>query len=299
MEEKNPVADPDAAQKNLKVGLVSNGVAITGLLLISSALGLQKYALLALAIQWAVFLVHGLPFCSEKFYDASGSMTHLSLVVMSLLEDPLRHPRQILTSVMAVMWLTRLGSFLFNRIVVDGKDDRFTELKKSTLRFMGAWTIQALWCFLIDLPVLIVNASPAGSGMSLSLQDVFGIALWTFGFLFEVVADGQKAAFRAKPENKGRFITEGLWRYSRHPNYFGEIVMWVGVCVSCANTWTGVQWMGLLSPLFTTFLLTKVSGVPMLEKAGQKKWGHLPAYTHYMENTACIVPWQPAPLKAE
>merc|ERR1711972_813001 len=120
---------------------------------------------------------------------------------------------------------------------------------------------------------------------------------WIFGFAFEVIADQQKNAFRTETSNKGKFITTGLWSLSRHPNYFGEITMWVGICVSGSNCFQGAKWAAWLSPLTTYVLLMKVSGVPLLEKQGEKRWGHDPAYQWYMKHTPCILPALTSPAK--
>ncbi len=129
--------------KETKTGVITNLVGLVFIFGIALSLGLLRYAFLAIGLQYLVFLVHGYPQNSEKFYDASGSATHLALIVTSLLAVPCpMHPRQILVSVFCVMWLTRLGSFLFARILRDGKDDRFEEIKKNGFRFAGAWTLQ-------------------------------------------------------------------------------------------------------------------------------------------------------------
>ena len=120
--------------------------------------------MISLGIQWAVFLGHGLPYSSEKYYDASGSLTHFVLVIVSLLVKPNRSRRQILLGVCSIVWMTRLGSFLFTRIMKDGKDGRFDSLKKNFLRFATAWTVQALWVFLIQLPVLVVGDQDVDAG---------------------------------------------------------------------------------------------------------------------------------------
>jgi len=252
-----------------------------------------KFACITIGLQWGFFLLHGWPQRSEKLYDASGSLTHLSIIMAALLCDPVRSPRQIVISIFAAVWCTRLGTFLFNRISQDSKDSRFTELKQKFWSFSIAWNLQVLWVFLLELPVMMVNTSaqpPTG------LWDVIGWSLWCIGFLVEAVADGQKFAFRGNPSNKGRFITSGLWRYSRHPNYFGEILMWMGLCTSYSTCITvTVQQLAWISPIFNAILLIFVSGVPLLEKAGEKKWGREAEYQHYMKNTSCIVPWLPAP----
>lgn len=253
------------------------------------------FAAWAFGIQWAFFLFQAWPQRSEKLYDASGSLTHLALVLAGLLSHPLRSPRQILLSVASVVWCTRLGTFLFNRISQDREDTRFTELKKEFWTFSIAWNLQVLWVFLLQLPVTLVNSSAVQPATG--IWDVLGISLWSLGFLLEAVADGQKFAFRGVASNKGKFIQSGLWRYSRHPNYFGEILMWLGLSISFCSCLSGLSWQLLvwLSPAFNAFLLLFVSGVPMLEKAGEKKWGKDPEYQHYMKNTSCIIPWFPAP----
>lgn len=257
-------------------------------------LGLNpRYAVIAFALQWGFFLFHGWPRRSEKLYDASGSLTHLALVVTALTAMPLRSPRQIVSGVLAVVWCTRLGTFLFNRIARDGQDDRFTKLKVNFWLFSIAWNLQVAWVFLLELPVLIVNTVPLQP--ALGLLDFAGWTVWAIGFLVEALADAQKFAFRSDPANKGRFITTGLWRYSRHPNYFGEILMWVGLCMSCSAAFSGWLWLGWISPAFNAFLLLFVSGVPLLKKAGEAKWGTDAAYRCYIDNTSCIMPWFPAP----
>ena len=123
--------------------------------------------------------------------------------------------------------------------------------------------------------------------------DVFaivGFLVWVVGFTIEVVADSQKSRFSANPDNKGKFIQTGLWSRSRHPNYFGEIVLWIGVAVIAAPVLQGWQWIALISPVFVTFLLTRVSGVPLLEKKADKKWGGQGDYESYKKKTPVLIP---------
>merc|ERR1711990_873521 len=124
------------------------------------------------------------------------------------------------------------------------------------------------------------------------------MSVWFGGFLFEGAADSEKLAFRSVPENRHRYLTTGLWSLCRHPNYFGEILMWCGlsvVCSSAALDGAGGTYLhaGWISPAFSALLLLKVSGVPMLEKAGEKKWGLEPAYQKYIKSTPCLVPFWP------
>mmetsp|Transcript_4552 Transcript_4552/g.10611 ORF Transcript_4552/g.10611 Transcript_4552/m.10611 type:complete len:353 (-) Transcript_4552:222-1280(-) len=265
---------------------------------LTNLLGLPPtHAAVAFGLQWAFFLLHGWPRRSEALYDASGSLTHLALVLAALTADATRSPRQLVVGVLSVVWCTRLGTFLFNRIARDKEDTRFAALKKGFWSFSIAWNLQVAWVFLLQLPVLVAAAQASQPG--LGLLDAAGWLLWSVGFLIEATADAQKFAFRGEPKNAGRYITSGLWRYSRHPNYFGEITMWIGICLSCSACFSGWQWLGWISPAFNAFLLLFVSGVPLLEKAGQKRWGSEAEYRYYMENTSCIVPWFPAPSESD
>jgi len=125
----------------------------------------------------------------------------------------------------------------------------------------------------------------------LGIFTVAGLLLWLSGFMIEVVADRQKIKFRQLPENSNHFITTGLWSYSRHPNYFGEIVLWLGITVIALPTFVGWQYVTLISPIFVAVLLIKVSGVRLLEKDGKDRWGTDPNYQHYVKNTPALVPF--------
>lgn len=295
-DDKAPSAETIA--KLYKRGSVTCSAPLILLWCVSEFLGLGLYAKVALGVQVFVFVAHGQPNHSEKFYDLSGSFTHLALVLTCLLsEQRERSGRQLFVAVASVMWMTRLGTFLYSRILRDGKDERFDKLKLVWLSFLGAWLIQALWVTLIQLPVVLLNtvADPA-TATGLGALDCAGMALWFFGFLFEAAADSEKLAFRSVPDNRHKFLTTGLWSASRHPNYFGEIVMWSAlalVCSSAALDGAGGAWLhaGWISPAFSALLLLKVSGVPMVEKAGEKKWGADPKYRAYMASTPCIVPF--------
>jgi len=236
---------------NLKTGLKSNGIGVVLLGTISASMGLAPLAALAVVIQWFVFAVHGLPQNSEKFYDASGSVTYLALALTALLRRQVHSTRTIVNSFLVIVWCTRLGSFLFARILKDGRDSRFEQFKKHWLRFLGVWTIQAVWVFLVSSPVLVVTTSDVCNATSVGLLDLVGWTVWTFAFLLEVVADAQKGAFRGDTANAKKFITTGLWAYSRHPNYFGEITLWVGLCISGSTCFSGAQWLAWISPLTT------------------------------------------------
>jgi len=126
---------------------------------------------------------------------------------------------------------------------------------------------------------------------SLNIQDWLGWTLWIVGFVIEVVADHQKSQFRSIPSNQEKFISKGLWRFSRHPNYFGEILLWFGLFVSASSSFTKwFQYLTILSPTFVYLLITRKTGIPLLERYGLRKWGHMRDYQKYLQRTPVLVP---------
>ncbi len=252
--------------------------------------GIPVFALcvgLAFVIQWIVFIPSYLR-QTEKFFDLTGSLTYISVITIGLLLSGSFDARVILLWALVIVWAVRLGTFLFRRIQKAGKDDRFDELKPSFIRFLNVWTIQALWVTFTMAAALVAITTTVRKG--LDAYAVVGFLIWVFGFAFEVIADSQKNRFAADPANKDRFIQTGLWSKSRHPNYFGEIMLWVGVAVIALPVLVGLQWVALISPLFVTLLLTRVSGVPLLEAKADKKWGGQPDYEEYKKKTPVLFP---------
>jgi len=245
---------------------------------------------LAFLIQWLVFIPAYL-FQTEKFFDLTGSITYISVigvaVCYSMYSTDL-DTRSILLAVLVIIWALRLGAFLFGRIQKAGKDDRFDEIKPSFIRFLNVWTIQGLWITFTAAAALVGITTVTRKDMDVFA--IIGFLVWVFGFAFEVVADSQKSRFNADPANKGKFIQTGLWSRSRHPNYFGEIVLWVGIAIIAIPVLQGWQWVAMISPLFVTLLLTRVSGIPLLEKKADKKWGGQEDYEAYKKNTPVLIP---------
>ncbi|MDQ0692208.1 DUF1295 domain-containing protein [Arthrobacter sp. W4I7] len=241
----------------------------------------------AFVIQWLVF-VPSYKAQTERFYDLTGALTYISITVFLVLASPGVDARGLVLAVMVVLWAVRLGSFLFLRISKHGKDDRFDELKPDFFRFLNTWTIQGLWVVLTAALAWVAITSDKKVGLDLFFW--VGLLVWAAGITVETVADVQKARFKAHPANKGRFINTGLWSKSRHPNYFGEITLWVGVAVIALPVLQGWQWAALVSPVFVALLLVKGSGVPPLEAKADKKWGSQADYEAYKQNTPVLVP---------
>jgi steroid 5-alpha reductase family enzyme len=257
------------------------GVMVAGMPLFALSVGL------AFMIQWLVFIPAYL-MQTEKFFDITGSITYISITLAAVFFSNGIDARSILLSALVVIWAVRLGTFLFSRIQKAGKDDRFDEIKPSFVRFLNVWTIQGLWVTFTAAAALVAITSTHRK--ELDLFAVIGLLVWIFGFTFEVVADSQKGRFNADPQNKGRFIQTGLWSRSRHPNYFGEIMLWLGVAIIALPVLQGWQWVAMISPLFVTLLLTRVSGVPMLENKADKKWGGQEDYEAYKKRTPVLIP---------
>lgn len=243
------------------------------------------------AIHWVVFIPSFI-FKTEKFYDFTGMISFIFVTITAIyykisINGQLDLTSRIL-SLLVIVWTLRLGLFLFYRINKDGKDDRFDELKLSFSKFLMTWTLSSAWVSITSLAALTVITS-----QNLYKDNAFiviGVIVWLFGFIFEVVSDFQKTKFKSNPKNKGHFIKNGLWSVCRHPNYFGEIVLWIGISVIAFPNLENWQHVSLISPLFVYLLLTKISGINLLEAKAEKKWGTSDEYKKYRSQTPQLIP---------
>ena len=262
-----------------------NGAAVGGLRIFALC------AIVAFAIQWLAFIPAYL-FRTEKFFDLTGSLTYITIVGLAIVAAGGWEPRSLILAALVLAWAVRLGSFLFARVLQSGGDSRFDAMKRHDASFLLTWTLQGLWVFLTTSAALaaITSKEPA----TMDWTAFAGIAVWGVGFAIEVTADAQKQRFRSDPANRARFISSGLWAWSRHPNYFGEIVLWIGVAVIAAPSLAGWQWVTMISPVFVAILLTRISGIPLLERRGEQRWGNDPGYQEYLASTPALVPRPPA-----
>lgn len=248
-------------------------------------------ALLIFALQWLAFIPAYLA-QTERFYDLTGSLTYILATVLALVLAGSADPRSLLMACLVILWALRLGTFLFYRIHRDGGDSRFDKIKPDPLRFFFTWSMQGLWVLLTAGAVLAAISSAHSA--PLGLYDLVALGLWLIGFSIEVIADAQKRRFR---EHSGpdAFINSGLWARSRHPNYFGEILLWFAMAMLALPALAGWSLLTLVSPLFVYALLTRVSGVPLLERKADKRWGQDPQYLQYKAQTPLLVPRLLAP----
>ena len=273
---------------NLLISLVVFFIAIS----IAAATGIEnvlRVVILAFLIQWLAY-IPAYVFQTEKFYDLTGSLTYLSVTWYALILASGDFANANISNIVIVLlislWALRLGSFLFMRIHKDGEDKRFRTIKPSATQFFMTWTLQGLWVSLCSMCAL--TAISSDSGVVINALFYFGLGLFVLGFSTEIVADNQKSKFRSFPENRDKFITTGLWAKSRHPNYFGEIVLWTGIAVMSFSSLEGWQYLTLISPIFTYMLLVYVSGVRMLEVRADKKWGDDEDYIKYKSETPAL-----------
>ena len=230
---------------------------------------------------------------SEKYFDFTGMVATLLVVLtamFALLSSGAEASiRSVFVASFVSVWTLRLGIFLYKRIVKAGEDIRFRDIKKSLPKFLMTWTLSALWVFLTTVnAITLIALNPLEP---IGIFFIMGALLWLLGFGFEVIADRQKKHFSEQPENKGRFITQGLWSVSRHPNYFGEIILWSGIGIISLPFLSGWQFMTLVSPVFVFLLLTRISGLPFLEDKAEKKWGEDKDYIEYKKRTPILVPF--------
>jgi steroid 5-alpha reductase family enzyme len=246
---------------------------------------LVSFVMLAFIIQWLAF-IPAYAFQTEKYFDLLGSLTYIILATTALSMSSMQ-PGSIAIAAMVTLWALRLGSFLYGRVRQVGHDTRFRSIKPDFFQFLMTWTLQGMWVSLTFCAGL--TALLTAETHPLDVFVVAGCGLWLAGFMVEVIADRQKTAFRLQESNSGKFIQHGLWAWSRHPNYFGEILLWTGISVAAFPVLEGLQLVTLISPIFVFLLLTKISGVRMLEAQARRRWGDDPEYKLYLQRTPTIM----------
>ncbi len=197
--------------------------------------------------------------------------------------------RQIITTTLITFWGTRLSTHIFRRNWGRGEDFRYLQMREKwgdkvlVRSFLQIYMLQGFFMLIISYSVMLINSH---SGREFGLADILGILIWASGFAVESIADAQLKAF-VKTKKPGEVMTGGLWRYSRHPNYFGEALQWWGIFVIALSI-DGGLW-AIISPITITILLRFVSGVPYLER----KYRDYPAFKEYLKETNAFIPWFP------
>jgi len=240
----------------------------------------------SLAINLVLFLV-AFRLQSDKLTDISYALSFLTIDIVSLLYVGKYNFFNWIIFALPAVWALRIGSFLLIRILYVGKDRRFDNIRTSFVRFGKFWLGQALTAWILMLPVSFALYRTG----HVTFLVIIGLAIWLAGLLMEAIADYQKLAFKLDKQNEGKWIQDGLWKYARHPNYFGEILVWFGIYVACFASLNNIQRLiCLASPVLITLVLLFVSGVPLLEKSADQRWGKFKAYQDYKRRTRLLVP---------
>ena len=237
-------------------------------------------------LHWSIF-IPSYAFQTEHYFDLTGSLSYITTVIVAAALSPSLDIRDLIICTMILVWAVRLGSFLFWRIKKDGQDKRFIVMKTKFTWFLLTWTLGGLWVLVTMAAGLAALTS--NTTVELGILGYVGITLWLFGFAVEVIADNQKRQFKKDPNNRGRFITQGLWSWSQHPNYFGEITLWLGLALLTYPVLSGWQLVTLISPIFVYLLLTRLSGIPTLDRLAKEKWGSDSDYKAYVQATSKLM----------
>ena len=246
------------------------------------------FILIVAVLLQIIFFIPSFLLKTEKYYDLVGSLTYIATVSLAYFSVENKTMIDSIIYFYVMVWALRLGIYLFRRVRNDGKDVRFEQAKRHFLWFLQYWMGQALWVSLTACTAIIGILSPEDD--LLPVLAMIGMALWLSGFTIESVSDYQKRVFRKENNPSEAFIHTGLWSRSRHPNYFGEIMLWTGIAVIALNTLTGIEYITLVSPIFVYILLTRMSGINKLEQIADERYGHLEEYQRYKRNTPVLVP---------
>jgi len=251
-------------------------------------MNLIQMLLLSLAINGVFFIIAAF-LRTDVFTDITYSLSFVVLAILLALRSTGNSPVRMITIAAVVLWGLRLGSYLFNRILHIKVDHRFDDKRDNFVRFGSFWLLQAITVWVVMLPVYGIVSAPDAAAIPFVFL-VPGIFVFLAGLVIETVADFQKYRFKMNPENKGAFMSSGIWKYSRHPNYFGEMLVWWGIALPGILLFEGAAWLYFLGPVFITLLLLFVSGIPLLEKSAEAKWGNDEAYIRYRNTTSLLMP---------
>jgi steroid 5-alpha reductase family enzyme len=225
---------------------------------------------------------------SDKLTDISYAVSFIAIGLFDLLRAKYINLYTIVGIWLVWIWALRIGTYLLMRVIENKKDKRFDGVRENFKKFGKFWLGQAIAAWVLMIPL----SFSVGHIATIKTLPIIGIVIWAIAIAIESLADSQKRKFKADPNNKGKWIDSGIWHYSRHPNYFGEILIWVGLYVYTfsANT-SSERLIGLVSPIFIALLLIFVSGIPPLEQSADKRWGSQPEYKRYKKRTSLLIPF--------
>jgi len=238
-----------------------------------------------------LFAIYAISQKTDRVTDLSYGLTFVVTTIILLIYHNNLTPLAYIVTILITLWGVRLSTYLFKRIKKIKKDDRFNNIRGNILKFASFWFFQAISISIIMLPISIIF--PKDLNNKLSFISILGITISLTGLIIEYIADKQKFEFKSNPRNKDQFISTGLWKYSRHPNYFGEILFWIGISLTLLSPMQNWEYISLLSPIYIAFLLIFVTGIPTLERKNTEKFTYNPQYWEYLHRTSILIPWWP------
>lgn len=242
--------------------------------------------LISFAVQ-VLFFILAASFKTDKVTDLSYGLTFIILAFYVFFFSGTLYAHQVLILLMVSVWGIRLATYLFMRILKIKKDKRFNGIRDDVKKFAVFWTFQAITVWVISLPSIYLLSRT--SNLSISKTMLIGVIVWLTGLIIETIADWQKFRFKNNPENKGKWIESGIWKYSRHPNYFGEITLWWGIFIFSIPFQSGISWLTIIGPIFLTFILLFVSGIPTLERKYDERYKKNMDYQKYKKRTSVLI----------
>ncbi|MFO8011452.1 MAG: DUF1295 domain-containing protein [Dehalococcoidales bacterium] len=244
----------------------------------------------AVWLYMTLMFVLAVRFRDNSIADSAWGIGFITVALVTLIITGDFIARQILVTSLVLIWGLRLAVRIFIRNWGKGEDYRYQQWRQQWGRhflirsYLQVFMLQGLMLLFIVYPVVIINTR---GGDELTWLDFLGAVIWAMGFMFESVGDYQLDRFVNSPANRGKIMDRGLWHYSRHPNYFGEVTQWWGIFFIALSVPWG--WTGIVGPLTITLLIVKVSGIPLLEK----KMAENPAFVEYQKRTSALIPWFP------
>lgn len=227
---------------------------------------------------------------TDHLTDATYSLTFIVLACYFLFRNDSLSLMKVLLATLICVWAIRLGSYLFMRIRSMGVDKRFDEMRPHWNRYIKFWILQAVSVWIIAIPFILGLTYHEETTIIRFIQ-VLGLVIWLLGFIIETLADYQKSVFKNKAGNQNMFMSSGLFSIIKYPNYLGEIMVWVGIFIYVLPLLSGLEYLAIVSPVWIIVLLLFISGIPLLKKQADKKYGHLEAYQVYSSKTKKLLPF--------